>query len=279
MGRALRVGSLGTVLAVAALISGCSTGHSSQIEPAAATGSIMPGLELDPPVDHVHGAVVHDGVLLLGTHSGLFEVDLATGQTSRRGTTQDDLMGLASDGSSLVASGHPGPGTDLPDPLGLMRSDDGGKTWQSVSLLGEVDFHGLAADASGIAGIGTEDGVLISQDGGVNWSDAGVEDATSLAWFQGSLWIASESGLRTWRSGIIKEAPATEQPILALAATEDGSALWAVSLDGTVWRTADGSTWEKRGAITSLEALAATSDAAYAITADSITVISGDRTR
>lgn len=275
MGRALRIGSLGTILTVAALISGCSTGHVSGIEPAAATGFITPGLVLDPPVDHVHAAVVHDSVLLLGTHSGLFEVDLGTGQTSRRGTTQDDLMGLATDGSSLVASGHPGPETDLPDPLGLLRSDDKGQTWRSISLLGEVDFHGLAVAGSSVAGIGTQDGVLVSRNGGSSWSRADIEDATSLAWFQGALWVASESGLRIWRSGVITDAPASEQTMLALAAADDGSALWAISLDGTVWRTADGSTWEKRGAITSLEALAATSDAAYVITADAVAVIAG----
>jgi photosystem II stability/assembly factor-like uncharacterized protein len=33
----------------------------------------------------------------------------------------------------------------LPNPLGLMKSQDGGKTWEQLGLIGEADFHLLAA--------------------------------------------------------------------------------------------------------------------------------------
>jgi hypothetical protein len=46
----------------------------------------------------------------------------------------------------FLGSGHPD-ARDLqagtPPLLGLIRSKDAGKTWQSVSLLGEADFHVL----------------------------------------------------------------------------------------------------------------------------------------
>ena len=265
---------IGTMLAVGISLSGCSSGHGAQL--GSATTSIdgmQASLVLDPAVDHVHGALIHDGVLLLGTHSGLVEVDLTTGRTIRRSVTQDDLMGLGSDGARLVASGHPGPGSDLPDPLGLISSEDDGRTWEPVSLTGEVDFHGLAAAGSMVAGIGTADGLLISRDGGQTWSPSGVEDARSIAWFQGGLWVATDGGLRTWRDGTIEAVPSTGNPVLALAVDPGGSALWAVRDDGTVWRTTDGLTWDERGAITELEALAVTSDIAYAVTAQRVTVI------
>lgn len=265
--------AIGALLAGALLIAGCSSGSGAQFEGALPSADVEDALTLVPAVDHVHGAVLHDGALLLGTHSGLVQVDLSTGETKRRGMAQDDLMGLASNGTDLLASGHPGPGTDLPDPLGLMRSSDAGGTWQAVSLTGEVDFHGLASTGSMVAGIGTADGVLISQDAGATWRATGVSDALGLAWFQGALWIATESGLVTWRDGVIDDGASTGQPVVALAADAGGSSLWAVATDGTVWRTDDGMNWAKRGAVTELQALAATSDTAYAVTAKRIVQI------
>jgi hypothetical protein len=263
---------VGALLTGVVLISGCAAQPTS-VEASSATES---SLRLEPAVDHVHGAVMHDGVLLLGTHSGLVEVDLNTGETRRRGSAQDDLMGLASNGAQLIASGHPGAGSELPDPLGLIRSQDAGSTWQPVSLTGQVDFHGLAADSSLIAGIGTADGVLISQDGGATWSATGITDALSLAWFQGALWIATDGGLLTWRAGVIGRASNTAQSAIALTVDSSGSALWAVAPDGSVMRTTDGSTWERRGSVNELEALAATADTAYAITSSRVTFIGND---
>ena len=44
----------------------------------------------------------------------------------------------------LIASGHPSGDSTLPPALGLIRSDDAGKTWESVSELGTSDFHALS---------------------------------------------------------------------------------------------------------------------------------------
>lgn len=263
------------LLAVAAVVTGCSAGHGAQISPEGATAPAGPTLRLDPAVEHVHAAVVANGSLLLGTHSGLVEVDLTTGSTQQRSTAQDDLMGLAAQGATLVASGHPGPGTDLPDPLGLLRSEDGGVTWQPVSLTGQVDFHGLALDGERVAGIGTRQGVLLSEDEGKTWQETKVANATSVAWFRGDLWIATQDGLQVWRDGTIADAPTMEEPPLVLAAADDGSALWAVRQDGTVWRTGDGAAWEQQGTITALDALATTADTAYVVAAGSVTLIRG----
>jgi hypothetical protein len=42
---------------------------------------------------------------------------------------------------SFLSSGHPDGRDRLPSFLGLIRSDDGGRSWRPVSLLGERDFH------------------------------------------------------------------------------------------------------------------------------------------
>ena len=44
----------------------------------------------------------------------------------------------------LIGSGHPSGDSALPTALGLIRSSDAGKTWESVSELGTSDFHALA---------------------------------------------------------------------------------------------------------------------------------------
>lgn len=222
---------------------------------------------LDPPLDHVHGAAVVDGRVMVATHDGLHAVDPASGATSRIGSSGDDFMGFAVDADVLYASGHPGPVSDLPDPLGLLTSSDGGATWSSVSLLGEVDFHGLAGWEGNIAGIATDRGLLVSTDSGRTWAPGPISSPWSIAWFGGELWIASDLGLARW-------SPTTEELIdvrqspaaVALSAATDGSILWAVDAAGEVWSSADGSAWAARGSVSAIEAIAGGPDTAYVVT-------------
>lgn len=60
------------------------------------------------------------------------------------GGPSHDYMGFSATRDALYSSGHPAPGSELPDPLGLIKSSDGGKTWQQLGLTGESDFHTLA---------------------------------------------------------------------------------------------------------------------------------------
>ncbi len=50
----------------------------------------------------------------------------------------------------FYASGHPGPGVELPAPVGLIESRDGGATWDPLSRQGESDFHALTASDAGV---------------------------------------------------------------------------------------------------------------------------------
>jgi photosystem II stability/assembly factor-like uncharacterized protein len=70
----------------------------------------------------------------------------------------------------MLGSGHPPSDSTLPPALGLMHSDDAGKTWSSVSELGTVDFHAieLAGDAL-IGGLFGQAQVLVSEDDGKTW--------------------------------------------------------------------------------------------------------------
>ncbi len=229
-----------------------------------------------PALDHVHGAIVDGETIVVGTHDGVHRISLATGESDRVGSAQDDFMGFTGQMSgTLVASGHPGTGSDLPNPLGLLASQDGGATWESRSLLGEVDFHGLTVQGDEIVGWDTRGPLQWSTDGGVTWTAGPSLTPTGLAWFSDTVWLATpDQGLLTWRPGDA-DVVAMDIPAVLVSAAADGSALWRVDMDGTVHRTDDGSTWQEVGRVTSIEAFAADGDRAFAVTSRGIEIIRG----
>lgn len=239
-----------------------------------ATAAGLDLVTLQPTLEHVHGAAVMDGALVLATHNGLHAADLETGETTLLGAHGSDLMGFAASGGTMVASGHPGHDAGLPDPMGLIRSTDSGETWEPVSLTGEVDFHGLAMDGDNIAGMATYAGLLVSSDGGQTWTEGPAEEPMAVAWFDGWLWIATPAGLTGWnpQTAQVTAIDGAAQAV-ALAAAADGSALWGVAPDGTLWRSTDGATATAVTQVPALEALAATGDTAYIINANVVEAI------
>jgi uncharacterized protein (DUF305 family) len=239
------------------------------------SGSAGAGIAITPALGHVHGVIVDGGDLVVGTHDGVHRISLPTGVSSRVGSSQDDLMGFAGEASgSLVASGHPGPGSSLPNPLGLVISEDGGQSWRPTSLQGEVDFHGLAVRGDEIVGWDTRGPLQWSTDGGVTWTPGPALTPTSLAWFGDDVWLATpDLGLVTWRPGAA-DVVVRDVPGLLVAVSPDGRALWRMDDDGVVHRTRDGITWEERGQVTSVEALAGDAERAYAVTARSVQIVS-----
>ena len=93
---------------------------------------------------HVHGlAYSSDGKrLMIPSHHGLAVYE--KGKWSKAPGPQHDYMGFAATAKNLYSSGHPAPGSGLVNPFGLIRSQDGGKTWEKLGLEGETDFHALA---------------------------------------------------------------------------------------------------------------------------------------
>lgn len=56
-----------------------------------------------------------------------------------------DFVAFAPYEGGFYASGLPGPGSKLPNPLGLVKSADAGKTVELLTLEGKVNFHFLAS--------------------------------------------------------------------------------------------------------------------------------------
>ena len=94
---------------------------------------------------HVHGlAYSADGKqLMIPSHHGL--AVYSEGKWAKAPGPEHDYMGFSAMAKNLYSSGHPDRRSGLVNPFGLIRSRDGGKTWDKLGLEGETDFHLLAA--------------------------------------------------------------------------------------------------------------------------------------
>ncbi|MXP21229.1 exo-alpha-sialidase [Gordonia sp. HNM0687] len=275
-----------TTTVVVAVAAGC---NSETTESSTFAASSAPGLPstaeadggvsrvaLSPRLDHVHGLHIDaDGTILAGTHSGVWAVN-SDGNATKVGSSDDDLMGFsgASGTDTLVTSGHPGPSSEAPNPLGLRRSNDGGRTWMDQSLGGEVDFHALATDGAYVIGFDGTTGLRVSVDGGLSWSPGAALAAASLTIGPGGVWALTTAGVqRSIDDGSSFEVVGGAPDLMLLAGTRE--ALWGIDGDGNAWRSHDGDTWEKRSFVGSAEALTADGFAtAYAATGENLHVLS-----
>jgi photosystem II stability/assembly factor-like uncharacterized protein len=93
---------------------------------------------------HIHGlSYSADGKrLMIPSHHGLAVFE--NGRWSKAAGPAHDYMGYSATRDALYSSGHPAPGSGLANPFGLIKSLDGGKTWQKLGLERESDFHTLA---------------------------------------------------------------------------------------------------------------------------------------
>lgn len=203
------------------------------------------------PSSHVHGLTVdgHTGQVLLATHEGLFDV---TKQPATKIGPTNDLMGFTAGQEQGVyyASGHPGPGSDLPNPLGLLRSGDGGKTWEKLSRAGESDFHALAIAKSGIVAF---DGKLRVSADGTSWGTVDVPFMpVSLAGHPASdtLLATTRGGLQRSTDGGATWSLNSAAPVVQFAAFANPGEAVGVEPDGTVHTSSDaGMTWTRQGGI------------------------------
>jgi hypothetical protein len=202
------------------------------------------------PSAHVHGVAVNpaDGAVLLATHDGLFRYE--NGEPARVGPVID-LMGFTVVGPDhFYASGHPGPDVDLPEPVGLIESTDGGKTWQQLSRQGESDFHALAASEAGVFGF---DGTLRATSDGKQWRDLDPpEEPYALALSPDAKVVLATAPTGLMRSGDGGKtwAEVADAPALMFVDWAAGDLVAGVGPEGDVAVSDDGGkTWDVRGRI------------------------------
>lgn len=176
--RRLSQGLLCAGLAAAALaVAGCGSGAEDQ-----STG--RSGIR-DPGPVHVHGLGVNpkDGALFVASHTGLFRAARDEKRLRRVGDRFQDTMGFTIVGPDrFLGSGHPDLRDDLPPFLGLIRSGDAGRSWDSVSLSGTADFHVLESHGRNVYGFGSDwetrdEQLLASRDGGRRWQKRTVPES------------------------------------------------------------------------------------------------------
>ena len=229
------LGVLATTVGV--FLAGCT---SPAAEPTAEPAASLPAA-------HVHGVEIEpaDGTLLLATHEGLIEVG-EDGAVVRTGPVID-LMGFVVAGPDrFLASGHPGLHVDLPQPVGLIGSRDGGRTWQPVSRQGISDFHAFTVSAQGVLGY---DGTLLRSADGEQWEQLAIpaEPHTLAASPDGGQVLATTAqGLLRSTDGGGSWSRVDGAPVLQVVDwADDGTTAVGVDPSGGVWISADGAvSWQ-----------------------------------
>ncbi|MBU8906280.1 F510_1955 family glycosylhydrolase [Desertibacillus haloalkaliphilus] len=206
-------------------------------------------------VSHIHGLEIHpanENDILVATHYGLITLT-DEGEAFLVGGTLDDYMGFSrvADSDKLMTSGHPGPGSELPDPLGFLWSEDYGQTWEVRSLLGEVDFHALTANnanAEKIIGFATDytdnfsTALYLTTDQGATWEELPVtglpidhHDLFDLAYSPENddiLYAATAEGLMVSENGGLDWEVKVDGPVSALHVLGDEDVIFYHTLAG-----------------------------------------------
>ncbi|MDQ3716896.1 MAG: hypothetical protein M3381_12930 [Actinomycetota bacterium] len=198
-----------------------------------------------------------DGILYAATHYGLFRLPEG-GDPVRVADRYQDTMGFTVTGpNTFLGSGHPDfvADPDLPTRLGLIRSDDGGESWEIVSLGGVADFHALHSAHGLVYGWDSGTGrFMVSADDGGAWevrstlemfdfavSPTDPERLLASTTTEGLL--RSIDGGRTWQ-------PITGAPAVAVLSWPSQDSVFGVTTDGSVQHSVDGgASWESRGAV------------------------------
>ena len=240
--------------ALSALFLGCGGVDEAERASTARPGGIVDGSQ-EPP--YVNGFDVDpaDGSLLMATNRGLYRIG-ADGRRARRvGATVEaapspvpvgrEGLALSFTGPGrLLGSGHPDRAGALPEALGLLLSEDGGRSWRPIARMGESDFHALHMVGSAVVALDvTTFTVLVSPDGGRSWEqrvppeplfDLAVDprDADRLAASSQRGLFTSDDGGRRWR-------PREDAPFALLEWTPGGR-LVRVDEDGGVRESGDG---------------------------------------
>ena len=247
---------------IGALIAGCGDDGAASDEPAADLAVPWIDPDGDPPIVGSLTVNPADSTLFMATNTGLFRIPEGASKPERvvgrletpdgAGDVSEALVVRFVGPDTLLGSGHPAAGSSLPQALGLIRSEDAGKTWSSVSELGRSDFHAIEPAGDDIVGaLFQQPQVLVSGDEGKTWETRAAPlplVAIEVSPEDPQLWIGStDRGIfvsrdagKTWRQ-------LDPTPNARFAWAEDGT-LYRVDPGGPVKVSTDGGQeWEDRG--------------------------------
>lgn len=200
-------------------------------------------------LQHVHGlAFSADGEqLYVPSHHGI--AIYKHGRWPVMAGPPHDYMGFSATRKHFYSSGHPAPDMGLVNPLGLVRSSNGGGAWDKVGLDGEADFHLIATgyDTTAVYVYTPESngrmktpGIWATLNDGFAWrrveANGLVGKVSALAVHPTDvrrLAAATSGGLFVSRDGGDRfDGVAADGRVLAVRFSLDGKFLWFASHDG-----------------------------------------------
>lgn len=115
------------------LLAGCSNDTADSFE-----------VPFEGELSHVHGMgyAGSGNDLYFASHSG--PKIYRDGEWFETADNFYDYMGFNAVDEGFYSSGHPSADSDLPNPLGIQRSTDGGENLEEIAFQGETDFHAMA---------------------------------------------------------------------------------------------------------------------------------------
>lgn len=228
-----------------------------------------------------------DGALLIATHHGLYRVAPDQRRALPHGERRPDVMGFSVVGPDhVIGSGHPDPrDRSAPPNLGLVSSRDAGRTFDSVSLRGEADFHVLEAGGERVYGYdASNDRLMASRNGGQRWTrrqaPAPMFALASDPRDPGRIVAATSGGLQTSVDEGRSWDRAPRAPV-GLLTWPKAEALYVADQNGEVHLSADGGRTFRRVGTTQVQpvALAGRGEELLAALADGTILLSNDGAR
>lgn len=209
-----------------------------------------------PDLAHIHGLGVNpkDGKLYVASHHGLFLVSGKGEPEQIAGRTQD-FMGFTVVGPDhFLGSGHPGPGDgEQPPHLGLIESTDAGKTWKSLSLSGEADFHAMEAKHDRVYGFDSQTAQLMVSEDKKSWDKKAQLPLADIAVSPkdaDEILATTEQGVQRSTDGGRNFAPIDGAPPLFFIDWASADRLVGVAPDGKVYVSGDGGkAWSQGGSV------------------------------
>jgi len=245
-------------------LAGCG-GDGGEETAGAARSDRLVDLSQKPPYVNALDLDPSTGDFLITTNKGFWRIDPEADRVTRvRGrvtagrasSTVGTFLELLSTGPGrLLGSGHPDQTQALPPFLGLIASEDGGRSWRVISRLGEADLHKIVARHGKLYAFDAVLGaLLISGDQGKTFTErftppgliidfeVDPRDPDRLIASTESRLLRSDDAGRRWRpvasgDGIRLVWPAPD-------------ALYRAEKDGAVERSRDGgATWQPAGKV------------------------------